>query len=41
MNGNTERLNTALAGRYKIEKQLGQGGMATLTGPTIMTIMVM
>jgi len=30
MNGNTERLNTALAGRYKIEKQLGQGGMATV-----------
>jgi len=28
--GNTERLNTALAGRYKIEKQLGQGGMATV-----------
>jgi len=26
----TERLNTALAGRYKIEKQLGQGGMATV-----------
>jgi serine/threonine protein kinase len=30
MSGNTERLNTALAGRYKIEKQLGQGGMATV-----------
>ncbi len=26
----TERLNAALAGRYKIEKQLGQGGMATV-----------
>ena len=26
----TERLNTALAGRYRIEKQLGQGGMATV-----------
>ena len=30
MSGNTERLNTALAGRYKIAKQLGQGGMATV-----------
>ena len=30
MSGNTERLNTALAGRYKVEKQLGQGGMATV-----------
>ncbi len=26
----TDRLNTALAGRYRIEKQLGQGGMATV-----------
>jgi Tol biopolymer transport system component/tRNA A-37 threonylcarbamoyl transferase component Bud32 len=26
----TERLNAALAGRYKIAKQLGQGGMATV-----------
>jgi Tol biopolymer transport system component/tRNA A-37 threonylcarbamoyl transferase component Bud32 len=26
----TERLSAALAGRYKIEKQLGQGGMATV-----------
>ena len=30
MSGNTERLNTALAGRYRIERQLGQGGMATV-----------
>ena len=30
MIANTERLNTALDGRYKIEKQLGQGGMATV-----------
>ncbi len=30
MNSSTERLNTALDGRYKIEKQLGQGGMATV-----------
>jgi serine/threonine-protein kinase len=30
VNSSTERLNTALAGRYKIEKQLGQGGMATV-----------
>jgi Tol biopolymer transport system component/tRNA A-37 threonylcarbamoyl transferase component Bud32 len=27
---NTERLNTALAGRYRIEKHLGAGGMATV-----------
>jgi len=26
----TERLNAALTGRYKIERQLGQGGMATV-----------
>jgi serine/threonine-protein kinase len=26
----TERLNAALDGRYQIEKQLGQGGMATV-----------
>src|SRR6185436_8466433 len=25
-----ERLNTALADRYRIERQLGQGGMATV-----------
>src|SRR4051812_45985994 len=30
MSGNTDRLNTALAGRYRIERQLGQGGMATV-----------
>jgi serine/threonine-protein kinase len=27
---NTERLNTALAGRYRIERHLGAGGMATV-----------
>jgi Tol biopolymer transport system component/tRNA A-37 threonylcarbamoyl transferase component Bud32 len=27
---NTERLNSALAGRYRIERELGQGGMATV-----------
>ena len=27
---NTDRLNTALSGRSRIEKQLGQGGMATV-----------
>jgi hypothetical protein len=26
----TERLNTALAGRYRIERHLGEGGMATV-----------
>ena len=26
----TERLNTALAGRYRIERHLGAGGMATV-----------
>ena len=25
-----ERLNTALAGRYRIERELGAGGMATV-----------
>ena len=30
MSGATERLNTALSGRYRIERQLGQGGMATV-----------
>jgi tRNA A-37 threonylcarbamoyl transferase component Bud32 len=30
VSGNTERLNAALASRYRIEKQLGQGGMATV-----------
>src|SRR4026209_792895 len=28
--GSTERLSTALADRYRIERQLGQGGMATV-----------
>ena len=27
---NTERLTTAFAGSYRIERQLGQGGMATV-----------
>ena len=26
----TEQLNAALAGRYEIERQVGQGGMATV-----------
>ena len=26
----TERLNTALAGRYRIEREVGHGGMATV-----------
>ena len=26
----TEQLNTALAGRYRIERELGTGGMATV-----------
>ena len=26
----TERLNAALEGRYTIERELGEGGMATL-----------
>jgi len=27
----TERLSTALADRYRIERELGQGGMATVS----------
>ena len=30
MTEQTERLNTALAGRYRIERHLGEGGMATV-----------
>ena len=26
----TDRLNTALSGRYRIERHLGEGGMATV-----------
>ena len=30
MTSPTERLNTALAGRYRIERHLGEGGMASV-----------
>jgi serine/threonine-protein kinase len=30
MNSQTDRLSTALAGRYRIERHLGAGGMATV-----------
>ena len=30
MTAQTDRLNTALDGRYRIERELGQGGMATV-----------
>ncbi len=30
MSDATERLNTALEGRYAIERELGEGGMATV-----------
>ncbi len=31
----TERLNAALRGRYSIERELGEGGMATRVDPII------
>ena len=30
--GTVSRLTTALADRYRIERELGQGGMATVSG---------
>ncbi|MFQ5705622.1 MAG: protein kinase, partial [Gemmatimonadales bacterium] len=30
MTDNTVRLSTALSGRYKIERRIGEGGMATV-----------
>ena len=30
MTQQTDRLNTALAGRYRIERHLGEGGMASV-----------
>ena len=30
MSSATERINTALEGRYRIERELGAGGMATV-----------
>ena len=30
MNANAERLSSALADRYRVERELGQGGMATV-----------
>ncbi len=33
MTGPLERLKTALADRYRIERELGAGGMAELGGP--------
>ncbi len=32
-----DRLKTALAGRYEIERELGHGGMATVSRPSVAT----
>ena len=31
--GRADRLNAALEGRYRIEREVGAGGMATARGP--------
>jgi hypothetical protein len=35
------RLNTALSGRYALERQLGQGGMAIVFWPTTSTDLIL
>jgi len=34
VSGPITRLNAALEGRYAIERELGEGGMATVSSPT-------
>ena len=36
MNAQVDRLATALADRYRIERELGQGGMATVQGTRVL-----
>ena len=41
MSSQTERLSAALAGRYRIERELGAGGMAGLLGEVRVNILAL